>query len=107
MANRGDKINAPVVVFSLTLFTSAFLLFSIQPLVAKSLVLLLGGTPMVWNTSVAFAWLLDPAGYGTIVVGSRRSLAPRLPWLLLAAKNSVLWTDDHSNILAVLGKGHR
>lgn len=39
---------------SLTLLVSAFLLFSIQPMVAKMLLPILGGSPSVWNTAMVF-----------------------------------------------------
>jgi hypothetical protein len=54
---------ATLVVFTLTLGVSAFLLFLIQPLVAKMVLPLLGGTPMVWNTCLVFFQALLLAGY--------------------------------------------
>ncbi len=39
-----------VHLFSLTLFLSAALAFVVQPLIAKRLLPLLGGSPAVWNT---------------------------------------------------------
>ncbi|CAN5342997.1 fused MFS/spermidine synthase [soil metagenome] len=41
-------------LFSLTLFVSAFLLFCIEPMVAKMLLPRLGGVPAVWNTCLVF-----------------------------------------------------
>lgn len=43
-----------VHLFSLTLFLSAALAFVVQPLVAKRLLPLLGGSPAVWNTCLLF-----------------------------------------------------
>ena len=40
--------------FSTALFISAALLFWIQPLIAKTLLPLLGGAPAVWNTCLLF-----------------------------------------------------
>jgi hypothetical protein len=37
-------------LFAGALFLSAFLLFVLEPMVAKSILPTLGGTPMVWNT---------------------------------------------------------
>ncbi|OGT42656.1 MAG: hypothetical protein A3F42_03885 [Gammaproteobacteria bacterium RIFCSPHIGHO2_12_FULL_37_34] len=51
------------VVFSFTLFLSAWLLFWVEPLVAKMLLPLLGGTPSVWNTSMMFYQGLLLLGY--------------------------------------------
>jgi Spermidine synthase len=44
----------PPLLFCVTLFTSAGLLFWIQPLIAKTLLPLLGGSPSVWNTCLLF-----------------------------------------------------
>jgi hypothetical protein len=46
------KLAAPV--FVLTLFSSAALIFVLQPLFARMVTPLLGGSPQVWNTSMAF-----------------------------------------------------
>ena len=46
-------MRAPLVmllVFALTLFGSATLLFMVEPMVGKMMLPLLGGTPAVWNT---------------------------------------------------------
>lgn len=52
-----------VILFTLTLFISSTLLFLVQPMAAKMVLPLLGGTPAVWNTSVLFFQLLLLAGY--------------------------------------------
>lgn len=49
--------------FALTLFTSATLLFMIQPLVGKMMLPLLGGTPEVWNTCMVFFQAMLLGGY--------------------------------------------
>ena len=49
--------------FTLTLFTSALLLFMVQPMVGKLILPLLGGTPAVWNTCMVFFQALLLAGY--------------------------------------------
>lgn len=49
--------------FTLTLFTSALLLFLVQPMVGKLILPLLGGTPAVWNTCMVFFQALLLAGY--------------------------------------------
>lgn len=46
------RIAAPV--FILALFSSAALIFVLQPLFARMVTPLLGGSPQVWNTSMAF-----------------------------------------------------
>ena len=42
------------VAFGLAIFLSAVLLFSVQPLMGKLLLPLLGGAPSVWNTVMVF-----------------------------------------------------
>jgi hypothetical protein len=51
------------LLFACALFVSALLLFWIQPLVGKSVLPLLGGTPAVWNTCMLFFQALLLAGY--------------------------------------------
>ncbi len=46
-----------------TLFTSAFLLFCLQPMVGKMVMPLLGGTASVWTTCVVFFQMMLLAGY--------------------------------------------
>lgn len=53
----------PLALFAATLFTSASLLFWIQPLVAKTLLPLLGGAPAVWNTCLLFFQTMLLLGY--------------------------------------------
>ncbi|MBZ0157622.1 MAG: fused MFS/spermidine synthase [Alphaproteobacteria bacterium] len=50
-------------VFGLTLFMSAGLLFLVEPMIAKMILPLLGGTPAVWNTCMMFFQALLLAGY--------------------------------------------
>jgi len=52
-----------LLLFAFTLFVSAALLFWVQPMVAKMLLPLLGGTPAVWNTCMVFFQGMLLAGY--------------------------------------------
>src|SRR5947209_2109691 len=52
-----------LLVFALTLFTSATLLFLVEPMVGKRILPLLGGTPAVWNTCMVFFQAVLLAGY--------------------------------------------
>jgi uncharacterized membrane protein YhaH (DUF805 family) len=66
--DRGGKSSSLRVaavgpMFALALFTSAALLFWVQPLVAKMLLPALGGAPSVWNTCMVFFQALLLAGY--------------------------------------------
>ena len=45
---------AIIATFAVTLFTSAFLLFLIQPLITKMILPLLGGSPAVWSLALVF-----------------------------------------------------
>jgi hypothetical protein len=58
------------------LFASATLLFWVQPMVAKMLLPLLGGTPAVWNTCMLFFQAMLLAGYAYALAVSRW-LTPR------------------------------
>lgn len=52
-----------LVLFSITLFVSAFILFLVQPIVGKIILPKLGGTPQVWNTCMVFFQSALLAGY--------------------------------------------
>src|SRR4029077_2182639 len=53
-----------VVVFTSTLFVSAFLLFLVQPLQARMVLPRFGGSPAVWNTCMVFFQAVLLLGYG-------------------------------------------
>lgn len=50
-------------IYTLTIFTSAFLLFLIQPMISKLLLPHLGGSPAVWNTAMMFFQIALLLGY--------------------------------------------
>lgn len=101
-----------ILAFSLVLFLSALLLFWLQPLTAKMVLPLLGGSPAVWNTSMVFYQTVLLAGYlyahllstrlalgaqlavhGAVVAGACLFLPPRI-WLGAAppaTSNPILW----------------
>ncbi len=66
-----------VLLFSATLFLSALLLFSVQPIFAKMLLPLVGGAPAVWNTAMLFYQAALLAGYAYAHWASR-SLPPKV-----------------------------
>ncbi|MET0293860.1 MAG: spermidine synthase, partial [Phenylobacterium sp.] len=76
-------------IFAATVFTSAGLVFMVQPMMAKLVLPLLGGSPSVWNTSMAFfqAALLVGYGYAHVLqrIGSVRTQAFLHGAALLAA----------------------
>jgi hypothetical protein len=52
-----------MLLYAVTLFSNASLLFSVQPLVAKTLLPLLGGSASVWTTCMLFFQFMLLAGY--------------------------------------------
>ncbi|HSH16648.1 MAG TPA: spermidine synthase, partial [Verrucomicrobiae bacterium] len=50
-------------LFAITLFVSAALLFVVQPMIAKLLLPLLGGSSSVWTTCMVFFQVMLLAGY--------------------------------------------
>lgn len=82
-----------LALFSATLLLSAFLLFWVQPLVAKMILPLLGGSPSVWNTCMVFFQATLLGGYLYADVLSRRvslRLQPAVHLALLLAAAVVL-----------------
>ena len=71
-ANSGLLLAA----FTVSLFASAFLLFSVQPIVSHLVLPRLGGSPAVWNTCVCFFQAALLLGYGYAHLSSTR-LQPR------------------------------
>ncbi|MCI0461432.1 MAG: fused MFS/spermidine synthase [Gemmataceae bacterium] len=76
------------LLFALTLFVSATLLFLLQPMVARMILPLLGGTPAVWNTCMVFFQAALLAGYSyahaaPAWLGLRRQLVLHLALLLM------------------------
>ena len=63
-------------LFSLTLFVSALLLFSVQPMMGKMLLPVFGGAPAVWQTTLLFFQATLLAGYGYAHITSK-FLRPR------------------------------
>ncbi len=66
-----------LLLYALTLFVSATLLFLVQPMVARMVLPLLGGSPAVWNTCMLFYQVVLLSGYlyahlSTSLLGARR-----------------------------------
>jgi spermidine synthase len=62
-AGRPRAMFGLVVLFSATSFIGSGLLFLVQPMVAKMLLPLLGGSAAVWNTAMVFFQAMLLAGY--------------------------------------------
>src|ERR1700689_469011 len=52
-----------LIVFTFSMFLSAALLFLVEPMIAKMVLPLLGGSPAVWNTCLVFFQAVLLAGY--------------------------------------------
>ncbi len=52
-----------MVLFAVSIFLSAFLLFQLQPMIGKFILPWFGGTPAVWSTVMLFFQVLLTAGY--------------------------------------------
>lgn len=66
-----------VWLYSLTLFLSALLLFSIQPIYARMLLPILGGAPGVWNSAMLFYQAVLLGGYAYAHFAGNR-LSPKV-----------------------------
>lgn len=75
-----------ILLFASAIFVGAALIFTVEPMAAKTILPLLGGSPAVWNTAVVFfqacllagylgAHLLGKAGRRTQVAGYALALA--------------------------------
>ena len=72
-----------LAIYTLTIFVSAGLLFLVQPLFARMVLPLLGGSPAVWNTALVFYQAALLAGYAyahalTTKLGARRAALAHL-----------------------------
>lgn len=102
-------------VFAITLLLSALLLFTVQPLVAKLLLPLLGGAPMVWNTCMVFFQALLLGGYAYAHwLAKRRSIVSQIVTHVLLLITALLFLpialrsdsqpDGHSPLVWLLFK---
>src|SRR5258705_8049161 len=65
------RISLVVPLFASTMFLSGLLLFMVEPMVARMVLPILGGVPMVWNGCVVFFQIVMLAGYGYAFGASR------------------------------------
>jgi SAM-dependent methyltransferase len=107
-------LTAILLLYSLTLFVSATLLFVVQPMVGKMILPLLGGTPAVWSTCMVFFQAMLLAGYAyahasaTWLGTSRQAilhlavLAIPLGFLPLTVNSALLRGGEANPVLDVL-----
>ena len=107
-----------IVLYAGTIFLSAFLLFQVQPIIAKSILPWFGGSAAVWTTCMLFFQIVLLAGYGYAYL-TMKLLGPRqqamLHIALLAASVATLpilpnpawkpagFQDPITRILGLLG----
>src|SRR5262245_39577537 len=113
------------MMFAVTLFVSASLLFMVQPMVGKLVLPLLGGSPAVWNACMVFFQALLLLGYLYADRLTKKG-TPKQQWLIhtgvlalpvaafimaiavsdrptpIAIAESLAPTDESSPILSVL-----
>ncbi len=85
---RQASLTLCVALFTTTMFLSAFLLFSVEPMVAKMVLPLLGGTPAVWSTCLVFFQSVLLGGYvyahlSAKLLSQRRQMILHLSVLLI------------------------
>jgi hypothetical protein len=72
-----------MILYASTIFLSAFLLFQVQPLIAKIILPWFGGSAAVWSAAMLFFQLVLLAGYGYAHFAIRR-LSPKGQWTIHA-----------------------
>ena len=104
--NKSTYTYLPPLLFSVTLFISAGLLFWIQPLIAKTLLPVLGGAPAVWNTCLLFFQSLLLLGYlyaiASISLLSLRAQAAVHVFLILLTAIYLFRSSVHAPVLSAL-----
>ncbi len=84
-----------MILFSLGIFLSAFLLFQIQPMIGKFILPWFGGTPAVWSTSMLFFQVLLSGGYAYAYWLVKRT---RQGWIQITLLGTTI------GLLALLGR---
>ena len=70
------RVPSPMLLYAVTIFVSAFLLFLVQPVMAKQILPWFGGSAAVWTTCLVFFQTTLLAGYAYSDLAVHR-LAPR------------------------------
>src|SRR5438067_1958953 len=78
------------MIYAATIFLSSFLLFLVQPLIARLILPRFGGSAAVWTTCMLFFQVLLLAGYAYAHGVARRRYEPLIHTLLLAAALATL-----------------
>ncbi len=87
-ANASSPLSASIRPYAVTIFLSAFLLFLVQPIIAKQILPWFGGSAAVWTTCLVFFQSILLAGYAyadlTNRLGVRRQTMLHIGLLLLS-----------------------
>jgi len=78
------------VIYAATIFLSSFLLFLVQPLIARLILPWFGGSAAVWTTCMLFFQMLLLAGYAYAHGVARRRYEPLIHTVLLVAALATL-----------------
>ncbi|SFM19737.1 hypothetical protein SAMN03159423_5953 [Bradyrhizobium sp. NFR13] len=83
--NSASRNRLLLVIYTAAIFTSALLLFSVQPLFTKMVLPRLGGSPAVWSVAMVFfqSLLLGGYAYAHYLMQLRSRLVPVVVHLLL------------------------
>ncbi len=95
-----------IIIYQVAVFLSAFLLFFVQPMVAKALLPVFGGSYMVWGACMVFFQGLLLGGYAVAHAGQRKLgvfRAARWYWLFLLL--SLGYLPFHFHLLESAGSG--
>ena len=82
-----------MLLYALTIFTSAFLLFEVEPLIAKIILPWFGGSAAVWTTCLLFFQVFVLVGYSYacwLIKGLHPKMQTRIHILMVAATLLVL-----------------
>ncbi|MDX9993520.1 MAG: hypothetical protein RBS68_15870 [Anaerolineales bacterium] len=79
-----------MILYILSIFLSAFLIFQIQPMIARYILPWFGGTPAVWSTVMLFFQVLLTGGYAYAYWLMGRVRQGRLHLVLLALSSAIL-----------------
>jgi SAM-dependent methyltransferase len=99
---RGLDLAGVLLLYALTMFAGATLLFAMQPMVGKMILPLLGGTPAVWSTCMVFfqAALLGGYAYAHLICAKLRlSRQVGVHLIMLALPFAVLPLAIRPNLL--------
>jgi len=86
-ASPAARNRVVLAVYTATIFTSALLLFSVQPLFTKMVLPRLGGSPAVWSVAMVFfqSLLLGGYAYAHVLMTLKNRMAPVAIHLALLA----------------------